>query len=193
VLDFVGAGARAGSAYTRIAASIRKTGHTTHTHTSHCTSYRAAFAAPARLKWAHTCGLELQPEPRERTGKLLRIADSCANRDSLSAAHELGMQLAAVTAEGAASVGDLGVLTWLHTEHGCSSLLPLQTAQLSAATLTCCAGRGRGECASQCLVPCVLLSRATWMRCATSAHKAASGRMTTTHAAQLQPTTGTWR
>jgi Ankyrin repeats (3 copies) len=94
--------------------------HTTHTHSTECTSMTAVWGSAATLKLALASGLfEDSPEEYHSLGTQYE-AGQLADITTLAAAHaELGFKLTKVVAEGAAASGCLSKLQQLFSEHGC--------------------------------------------------------------------------
>jgi hypothetical protein len=82
----------------------------------HMTLRRAVFSSAARVKLAHTLGLQFGIETKEQRFYIGSVACEAV----LMEAHRLGMRFSTDVLNGAASVGELSTVIWLYTEHNCA-------------------------------------------------------------------------
>jgi hypothetical protein len=76
----------------------------------------AAFLSLACFQLAVEHGM---PLPSRNSTRQQRLAGENASIDTLQAAHKLGLQFTDALVQGAAEVGSVAELNWLHEEHGC--------------------------------------------------------------------------
>jgi hypothetical protein len=91
---------------------------------SEMTLYSSVFASASRLRLAHNCSLD------SRTLNYAYAAGACADFATLMAALELGAPWLAGILYGAAAVGSVSKLAWLHTQQHCQ--LPADIGEYAA-------------------------------------------------------------